>query len=105
MFMYFIRMNKLTKIFVAEAIGTFVFLGVIIYVVSKKEDLAWLKIGLALAVVIILLGSVSGGKFNPAVSFMFMLADNTSFTRFVVECSAQVVGALMALWLYNTILR
>jgi glycerol uptake facilitator-like aquaporin len=98
-------MNKLAKIFVAEVIGTFVFLGVIIHVVSKKENLAWLKIALALAVVILLLSGVSGAKFNPAVSFMFMLAGHTPYTQFLVECFAQIIGAIMALYLYNTILK
>ena len=98
-------MGNLGKVFAAELIGTFVFLGVIIHVVSKGEDMAWLKIGLALSVAILLMGSVSGGKFNPAVSFMFLAANKTPLTQFMVECSAQIIGAVAALYAYNTLVR
>jgi|TARA_Y100000816_G_scaffold175374_1_gene126241 glycerol uptake facilitator-like aquaporin len=98
-------MNKLAKVFTAELIGTFVFLGVIIHIVSKNEDNAWIKIGLTLAVAILFLGSVSGGKFNPAVSFMFFVAEKTSMSQFLVECGAQIVGALVALYLYKVVIR
>ncbi len=98
-------MNKLAKIFTAELIGTFVFLGVIIHIVSKNEENAWIKIGLTLSVAILFLGSVSGGKFNPAVSFMFFVAEKTSMSQFLVECGAQVIGALVALYLYKVVIR
>ena len=98
-------MNKLAKVFTAELIGTFVFLGVIFHVVSKNEDNAWIKIGLTLSVAILFLGSVSGGKFNPAVSFMFLVAEKTSMSQFLVECGAQTVGALIALYLYKVVIR
>jgi aquaporin Z len=98
-------MANLGKIFAAELLGTFVFLGVIMHVVGKNEDMGWLKIGLALAVAILLFGSVSGGKFNPAVSFMFLIANKTPATQFTVECVAQLVGAVGALFLYRSLLR
>ena len=98
-------MNRLTKIFIAELIGTFVFLGVIIHIVSKNEQMAWIKIGLTLSVAILFLGSVSGGKFNPAVSFMFLVADKTPLRQFLVECLAQVIGARVALYLYKSVIR
>ena len=98
-------MNKLAKIFTAELIGTFVFLGVIIHIVSKNEEMLWIKIGLTLSVAILFLGSVSGGKFNPAVSFMFFVAEKTSMSQFLVECGAQVIGALVALYLYKVVIR
>jgi glycerol uptake facilitator-like aquaporin len=98
-------MNKLAKVFTAELIGTFVFLGVIIHVVSKNQDYAWIKIGLTLSVAILFLGSVSGGKFNPAVSFMFLVAEKTPMSQFLVECGAQIVGALLALYLYKIVIR
>ena len=52
-------MNRLTKIFIAELIGTFVFLGVIIHIVSKNEQMAWIKIGLTLSVAILFFFSVN----------------------------------------------
>ena len=98
-------MLELGKVFVAEFIGTLIFLGTIFYVVSKKEDLAWIKIALSLGVAIVLLGSVSGGKFNPAVSFMFLVNKNTSVAQFFVEVAAQLVGALASIGLYYGIIR
>ena len=98
-------MASLGKVFVAELIGTFIFLGVIMHVVSKSEDMVWLKIGLALSVAILLLGSVSGGKFNPAVSFMFLVANKTSIAQFIIEIIAQFIGALVALGLYYGVIN
>lgn len=98
-------MTKLGKVFIAELLGTFIFLGVIIHVVSKSNDMAWIKIGLTLAVVIVLLGSVSGGKFNPAVSFMFLFAGKTPTNQFLIECGAQLLGALGALYLYKLLIQ
>ena len=74
-------------------------------IVSKNEQMAWIKIGLTLSVAILFLGSVSGGKFNPAVSFMFLVADKTPLRQFLVECLAQVIGALVALYLYKSVIR
>jgi glycerol uptake facilitator-like aquaporin len=98
-------MANLGQIFLAELIGTFIFLGVIMHVVGKKEDMGWIKIGLALAVAILLLGTVSGGKFNPAVSFMFLVANKTPISQFIIEVIAQIIGALAALGLYYGVIN
>ena len=99
MFTYLI-MSSLGKIFASELVGTFVFLGVIMHVVSKNENMGWLKIGLALS-----LGRVSGGKFNPAVSFMFLAANKTPMPQFMVECVAQILGAIGALTFYHLVIQ
>ena len=98
-------MANLGQIFLAELIGTFIFLGVIMHVVSKKEEMAWIKIGLALAVAILILGSVSGGKYNPAVSLMFFVANKTPISQFIIEIIAQIIGALAALGLYYGVIN
>ena len=98
-------MATLPQIFIAEMIGTFIFLGVIIHVVDKKEENAWIKIGFALAVAILLLGSVSGGKYNPAVSFMFFITNKTPTGQFMLEIIAQIIGALLAVGLYYKIIK
>ena len=98
-------MTELSKVFVAEFIGTLIFLGTIFYVVSKKEDLAWIKIALSLGVAIVLLGSVSGGKFNPAVSFMFFITKKTSVPQFIIELIAQIIGALASIGLYYGVIQ
>ena len=78
-----------------EFVGTFVFLAVII----KTGDA--IAIGIALAAVIFMGGSVSGGHFNPAVSFMMYLHNEVDFKRFIAYIIAQCLGGLCALIYYN----
>ena len=73
-----------------EFIGTFIFLGVIL----KTGDA--LAIGLALASVIYFGGKVSGGHFNPAVSFMMLLSNKIDITKFVAFIIAQLLGGTAA---------
>lgn len=95
------------KKFVAEMVGTFIFLGVIIVTVSGNSSTiyeraeAWIKIGLALSIAILLLGKISGGHFNPAVSFMFYLNNNLSKKDLLLYIIAQLVGATIALLFYK----
>ena len=55
-----------------------------------------LAIGLALASVIYFGGKVSGGHFNPAVSFMMLLSNKIDITKFVAFIIAQVLGGTAA---------
>jgi glycerol uptake facilitator-like aquaporin len=91
-------------VFIAELIGTFVFLGVIITsghaTTRSKEALIWLKIGLALSVAIILVGFVSGGMLNPAVSFMLYINNDISFEKMIISIFAQIIGAILAYFYY-----
>ena len=84
-------MSTLGQKFVAELVGTFIFLGVIIHVVNKNEQIGWIKVGLALSVAILLVGNVSGGHFNPAVSFMFLVTINTR-QKLCLQLSMQFPG-------------
>ena len=97
-------MSSLGQRFIAELVGTFIFLGVIIHVVNKNEENGWIKVGLALSVAILLLGSVSGGHFNPAVSFMFLVTNKINMAQFITDFIAQIIGALCAVGLYYTII-
>ena len=66
-------MDLLLKKFISEIIGTFIFLSTIIVVVNRlKPSVNLLKIGLALSISIVIFGPISGGHFNPAVSYMFV---------------------------------
>jgi|UniRef100_A0A6C0DWH3 glycerol uptake facilitator-like aquaporin len=76
--------------FFTEFIGTFIFLSVIL----KSGDP--LAIGLALASVIYFGGKVSGGNFNPAVSYMMLLSKKIDVTKFVAYIIAQILGATSA---------
>ena len=86
-------MNKL----LAEFLGTMFFL----YVILATGDAV--AIGLALMVVIFLLGKVSGGNFNPAVSVMLAMAGKLSMKDLAPYVVAQVLGGLAALELYKRV--
>lgn len=95
------------KKFIAEVIGTFVFLGVIIVSVAGKSltvaDKAetWIKIGLALSIAILLVGGISGANLNPCVSIMFYLHKDLSFEELMIYILAQVIGAVLAFTMYK----
>jgi glycerol uptake facilitator-like aquaporin len=76
--------------FFTEFIGTFIFLGVIL----KTGDA--LAIGIALASVIYFGGKVSGGNYNPAVSFMMLLSNKMDIVKFMIFVIAQLLGASAA---------
>ena len=86
-------MNYL-NIFLSEFLGTFIFLSVIIITGSP------LLIGLTLALVIYLGSSISGGHYNPAVSFMFWLDGSVGNTRCCIELLAQYLAAMAAYFSY-----
>jgi glycerol uptake facilitator-like aquaporin len=77
--------------FFTEFIGTFIFLSVIL----KTGDA--LAIGIALASVIYFGGKISGGNFNPAVSFMMLLSNKMDITTFMAFVVAQLLGGTAAL--------
>ena len=90
--------------FFAEILGTFIFLSVIItsgHATSRSADaLTWIKIGLALSISILLIGFVSGGHLNPAVSFMFYLNKDIDFMNLIVYIAGQIIGAILAYFYY-----
>ena len=90
--------------FFAEMLGTFVFLAVIITsghaTTRSKDALTWIKIGLALAIAILLVGFVSGGHLNPAVSFMLYLNNDIQIEALGVYIIGQLVGATLAYFYY-----
>lgn len=74
-----------------ELIGTAVFLSVIL---SQGQAI---PIAIALAAMIYFGGAVSGGNFNPAVSFMEYLGGKMDYQTTVMYVVAQLVGAYVAL--------
>ena len=86
---------------IAEMLGTFVFLGVIITVINDKSSVSnWLKIGFALSISIVLFGGISGGNFNPAVSVMMFNAGKLPKKDLIPYVVAQIAGGLAAYQLY-----
>ena len=60
-----------------------------------------IQIGVALAAVILFGGKVSGGHFNPAVSFMMYLKDSLSQEDLIFYIISQLVGAAAALYYFR----
>lgn len=60
--------------------------------------------GLALALMISALGATSGGHFNPAVTFGFVVTGRQSWTSAITYWISQLVGALAASFLLRSVL-
>lgn len=84
-------MNK----YVVEFLGT-MFLVYVIFATGNA-----LAIGAALAIGIILGGSISGGHFNPAVSVAMTAAGKLSNSELLPYILSQVLGGLAALELFK----
>jgi glycerol uptake facilitator-like aquaporin len=84
-------MNK----YLVEFIGTLFFLFVIIAIGQP------LAIGAALAVAIMLGGSISGGNFNPAVTIMLTAAGQQPWSDVVPYILCQIAGGLAALEIHK----
>ena len=85
--------------YVVEFLGTFLFLSVI---VATGQPV---MIALALLLVILLGGSISGGHYNPAVSLMFWAKGALTGTDLAGYIVAQSLGGLGALTVYNLLTR
>jgi glycerol uptake facilitator-like aquaporin len=83
--------------YVVEFLGTFLFLSVI---VATGQPVL---ISLALLVVILLGGSISGGHFNPAVSLMFFAKGALTPLDFIAYIVAQSLGGLAAIGVYRVL--
>jgi aquaporin Z len=81
--------------YLVEFVGTALFVYVIL---ATGNPLA---IGATLALVILLIGPISGGHINPAVSVAMASAGKLPSTDLVPYCVAQVFGGLTALELYK----
>jgi MIP family channel proteins len=101
--------NRWNPIF-AELIGTFLFLFVGIGSAMLTAQQGWgandpagllvvaLAHGLVLAVLVSALGAVSGGHFNPAVTFGVWVAGQIPGRHAIQYFIAQLIGGLLAAW-------
>jgi glycerol uptake facilitator-like aquaporin len=83
--------------YLVEFLGTLFFL----YVILATGDA--FAIGAALAVVILIGGSISGGNFNPAVTLMMFYAGKLPQKDVMPYIVAQVAGGLAAYQLYTRV--
>tara|TARA_B100000941_G_C28376302_1_gene484904 strand:+ start:558 stop:830 length:273 start_codon:yes stop_codon:yes gene_type:complete len=84
-------------VYLVELIGTFVFLSVILRVGQP------IPIAVALLSAIYFGGSISGGHFNPAVSFMMYLNNALTMNDLPMYVVAQLTGGAAALYFHKMI--
>jgi aquaporin Z len=88
-------MQKYLQKYLAEFIGTLVFVSVILVTGNP-----W-AIGAALALVIWLTASISGGHMNPAVSIVMASSGKLSITDLMPYIVAQISGGMLALAIFK----
>lgn len=88
-------MQKYLQKYLAEFIGTLIFVSVILVTGNP-----W-AIGAALALVIWLTASISGGHMNPAVSLIMASSGKLSTADVIPYIVAQISGGLLALAIYK----
>ena len=105
------KKNVLVRQIAAEFIGTGVFLTAIVGVnAGNAGPLSGLAAAVSLGLMILLLGDVSGGHFNPAVSLFFFARKEISATQFAAYVLGQLAGAVAgvalgaAIWQNATLL-
>lgn len=85
--------------YLVEFLGTFVFLSVIL---SQGQAI---PIVIALAAVIFFGGSISGGHFNPAVSFMMHMNNVLPLEEFLFYVVSQLAGGFVALMFFKNFME
>lgn len=93
---------------VAESIGTFLFLLIILCVLFRKEPIpshvAPILIGVGLLVSIVVASGLNGsGHLNPVVSMVMGLNGQISSQSAIEHVVAQVVGAALALAVHQNL--
>jgi aquaporin Z len=83
--------------YLVEFLGSLFF----IYIILATGNA--IAIGAALAIAIMVGGSISGGMFNPAVSIALVAAGKLSSSDLVPYILAQVAGGLVALELFKRV--
>jgi aquaporin Z len=78
------------------------FLGAFLLILSILATGNAFVIGATLAVIILLIGGVSGAHVNPAVSVAMYLKGALSLTELAAYSTAQIVGGASALYAYKS---
>ena len=88
-------MQKYLQKYLAEFIGTLIFVSVILVTGNP-----W-AIGAALALVILIISSISGGHLNPAVSLVMAASGKLSMKDVLPYIIAQISGGMLALAIFK----
>ena len=83
--------------YLAEFFGT----ALLVYVILATGNP--LAIGATLALIILLIGTISGGHVNPAVSIVMASIGRLPIDELVPYCLAQIFGGLVALELFKRV--
>ena len=96
----------MSKKLVAEFLGTFtlIFVGAGA-IMTGKADLLGIALahGLAIATMIAAVGGISGGHFNPAVTFGFLVTKRISIEKAAQYWVSQLLGASFAAWILKSV--
>ncbi|MGH7681056.1 MAG: MIP/aquaporin family protein [Candidatus Eiseniibacteriota bacterium] len=102
-------MSQEAKKFLAEMIGTFalVFFGagaILQHQVTQAVGITGIALahGIAILVCVYAFGHISGGHFNPAVTFGMLVTKRIRFSGAISYWIAQLAGACVAAWILRT---
>ncbi len=84
--------------YAAEFLGTFL---LVLSIFASGGN--WLVIGATLAVIVLLIGAVSGGHVNPAVSLSALIHGLIDMNKFVGYVVVQLAGAAAAVYTYKAL--
>lgn len=87
----------LYKAVFAEYIGTLLFL-LVVLIVGKPILIAG-----GLLIVLLLIGSISGGHLNPAISTIMFVKGDINLEKYILYVIAQILGGLTALSIFPMI--
>jgi aquaporin Z len=83
--------------YLVEFLGTLFF----VYIILATGNAV--AIGAAMAIIVMIGGSISGGNFNPAVSVAMVAAGKLSSSELLPYILAQIGGGLVALELFKRV--
>jgi aquaporin Z len=83
--------------YLVEFLGTLFF----VYIILATGNA--IAIGAAMAIIVMVGGSISGGNFNPAVSVAMVAAGRLSSSELLPYILAQIFGGLIALELFKRV--
>ncbi len=83
---------------VGEFLGTFLLM---LTILSSGGQ--WLLVGLALAVIVFLVGPISGAAVNPAVSIGLWMSGSLDIMALTLYIIAEYLGAAAAVWSYRVV--
>lgn len=90
-------MNPSLKKIIVEFLGTFVYLVAIAGASASQSPFRGLTTALTLGLMILTLGGISGGHFNPAISIYFFAKKQLAFGELVSYVVAQLAGAFFGM--------